>query len=153
MNEINNRRFNWPLWLGFLLSIFAFLSYYLIFIWYPPTRDFPSANLLLIAGAILLLLLGLRRAFASSRSKLSKIIATVFASLGILICALFVFGFFVAGRWLPASKGAPHVGQTAPDFTLQDSNGKSTSLRELLSIPIDGKAPRGVLLVFYRGYW
>jgi hypothetical protein len=27
------------------------------------------------------------------------------------------------------------------------------SLGQLLSNPINGKAPRGLLLVFYRGYW
>jgi len=153
VNTNEKRRFNWALWLGFVLSIFAFLSYYLIFIWYPPTRDFPSANLLLIAGAIVLLLLGVRRGFTRGRSKLSKVVAAIFASLGILICALFVFAFFVAGRWLPASKGAPQIGQKAPGFTLQDSQGKSTSLTVLLSTPINNNPPKGVLLVFYRGYW
>ena len=153
VSTTKKRNFNWVLWLGFALSLFAFLSYYLIFIWFPPTRDFPSANLLLIAGAIVLLVIGWRRAFADGRTRMSKIVATIFTSLGILVCALFVFGFFVAGRWLPSSQGAPHVGQTAPDFTLQDSNGKSTSLKELLATPIDNRPPKGVLLIFYRGYW
>ncbi len=27
------------------------------------------------------------------------------------------------------------------------------SLNELMTSPINGKAPRGVLLIFYRGYW
>jgi hypothetical protein len=59
------------------------------------------------------------------------------------------------------------VGQKAPDFTLSDTNGKPVSLSELLSTPINGKtmnapvgnaqqaptSPKGVLLVFYRGYW
>jgi len=54
----------------------------------------------------------------------------------------------VATRRLPPSHGAPHVGQKAPDFTLLDSNGKSVTLTALLA-----SSPRGVLLVFYRGYW
>ncbi len=52
---------------------------------------------------------------------------------------------------------ALEVGQKAPDFTLADTNGKTVSLSELLTRPIEGKAassnPKGVLLIFYRGYW
>ena len=147
------KRFNWPLLAGFVLSVFAFLSYYFIFIWFPPTRDFPSINLLLFVGSIALLFLGLRRAFAGGRSTFSKIVAILVAGLGTLVCAAFVFAFFVAARWLPPSNVAPQVGQKAPEFTLNDTNNKPVALSELLSKPIDGKKPKGVLLVFYRGYW
>ena len=44
----------------------------------------------------------------------------------------------------------------APEFTLADANGKATSLGELLTTPINVSntaKPRGVLLIFYRGYW
>ncbi len=66
---------------------------------------------------------------------------------------------------LPPSKGAPKVGEKAPDFTLLDSNGKPAKLSELVVAPMldpsgaasksDAAAekPRWVLLVFYRGYW
>ena len=67
--------------------------------------------------------------------------------------AFFIFAIFIAGRWMPASTGAPHVGQKVPEFTLPDVNGRQVSLNQLLSDPIDGKAPKGVLLVFYRGWW
>ena len=153
MSTITKRRFNWPLWAGLVLSIFAFLSYYLIFVWFPPTRDFPSINLLLIVGALILLFMGLRRAFGVGRSTFSKILATIAATLGLLICAMFVFVFFVAAKWIPQSTGAPHVGQKAPDFTLADINNKQVALSDLLSTPLEGKQPKGVLLVFYRGYW
>jgi len=136
-----------------VLSIFAFLSYYLIFVWFPPTRDFPSINLLLILGALILLFMGLRRAFAVGRSRFSKILATIAATLGLLICAMFVFVFFVAAKWIPQSTGAPHVGQKAPEFRLADINNKQVTLSDLLSTPLEGKQPKGVLLVFYRGYW
>ncbi|HET7287403.1 MAG TPA: hypothetical protein VFI71_08035, partial [Pyrinomonadaceae bacterium] len=77
----------------------------------------------------------------------------IVATLSVVIIGLFVFTIFVGGRWLPASKGAPQVGQRAPEFTLPDANGKQVSLNELLTSPINGTAPKGVLLVFYRGYW
>jgi cytochrome oxidase Cu insertion factor (SCO1/SenC/PrrC family) len=38
------------------------------------------------------------------------------------------------------------VGQPAPDFTLQDSDGKNVTLAEY-------RGKKNVVLVFYRGYW
>jgi predicted PurR-regulated permease PerM len=149
---MNVRRFNWPLWLGFVLSVVGVFSYLAVFVWYPVTRDFPWANLLLFAVAAVLLFMGVRRAFASDRRR-SKIVASIVATLGVVVIALFLLGFFVGGRQLPASKGAPQAGQKAPDFTLNDTGGKAVSLNELLSTPINGTPPKGVLLVFYRGYW
>lgn len=152
---MNIKRLNWPLWVGFLLSLVAFFTYVLVFVWFPVTRDFPWANLLIFLGATVLLVIGLRRGFASDRPHptRSKIISTIVGFLGFAIFALFVFGFFVFARWLPPSKGAPQVGQRVPDFTLPDTAGKPVSLNELLTTPINGNAPKGVLLVFYRGYW
>ena len=44
-------------------------------------------------------------------------------------------------------RAAPvRVGETAPDFALEDQNGKKVSLSDAR-----GKSP--VVLVFYRGYW
>ena len=149
---MNLRRFNWPLWLGFVLSVVGVFSYLAVFVWYPITRDFPWANLLLFAFAAVLLFVGVRRAFGSDRRR-SKIVASIVATLSVVVIALFLFGFFVGGRLLPASKGAPQVGQKAPDFSLNDSSGKAVSLNELLTTPINGAPPKGVLLVFYRGYW
>src|SRR5687767_6760697 len=149
---MNVRRFNWPLWLGFVLSVVGVVSYLAVFVWYPVTRDFPWANLLIFALAAVLLFDGMRRAFASDRRR-SKIVAGIVTTLGVVVIALFLVGFFVGGRALPASKGAPQVGQKAPDFTLNDTGGKAVSLNELLSTPINGTPAKGVLLVFYRGYW
>jgi len=149
---MNLRRFNWPLWLGFVLSVVTFFSYFAVFVWYPLTRDFPWANLLLFAVSAVLLLVGVRRAFAGDRRR-SKIAAVIVATLGVVVIAFFLLAFFVGGRLLPASKGAPQVGQKAPDFSLNDSTGKAVSLNELVTTPINGAAPKGVLLVFYRGYW
>jgi hypothetical protein len=149
------KRFNWPLWLGFVLSIVAFITYFAVFVWFPFTRDFPWASLLIFLIAALLVLIGIRRGFSSDRPHptRSKIITSLVATLSALVLALFILTIFVAGRQLPASKGAPQVGQRVPDFTLPDTSGKQVSLAELLSSPINGKATKGVLLVFYRGYW
>jgi peptidoglycan/LPS O-acetylase OafA/YrhL len=152
---MNVRRINWPLWVGLLLTLAGFLSYFFIFIWFPFTRDFPWANFLLFLLAGVLLFIGLRRGFASDRQHpiRSKIISVAVSALSFLVIGFFVFAYFVVGRQLPASKGALQVGQRALDFTLPDTTGRQVSLNELITTPINGKAPRGVLLIFYRGYW
>jgi len=48
---------------------------------------------------------------------------------------------------VPASVGAPRVGQKTPDFTLLDQNGKPVGLGDLLS------NSNGAVLIFYRGFW
>src|SRR2546430_5986905 len=157
---MKTHRLNWQIWSGFLLSLAALFSYPLLFVDWPITRDFPWANLLLFAVAAILLFVGVRRAFAPDRRRISKIVSSVLATLSVLVLGMFIFVAFVASRWLPASAGAPQVGQKAPDFNLVDANNKSVSLSELLSSPIKSEPPasaggsrasRGVLLVFYRG--
>ena len=51
--------------------------------------------------------------------------------------------------------GLTRVGQQAPEFELADINNQPASLAKLLSTPLPGTGapPKGVLLVFYRGYW
>jgi hypothetical protein len=161
-------RLNWPVWIGFVLSLIAFLSYPLVFVWSPVTRDFPWANLVLFALALLLVFLGVKRAFTRRRLGTeeavddkthkvrplkSKIAASILATLSVAIFASFIIVAFISAKWLPTSRGAPQVGQKAPEFTLSDTTGRPVSLTELLSSPVNGKAPKGVLLIFYRGYW
>jgi len=150
------RTINWPLWVGFLLTLAAFLTYFSVFVWYPVTRDFPWANLVIFAIAAVFVVLGLRRGFASGRPHptRSKVVTSIVGVLSLAVFAFFVFVVFIAAKWLPASANAPQVGQRAPEFSLSDTAGKPVSLNELLSTPANGTAPsKGVLLVFYRGYW
>jgi len=146
-------KFNWPIWVGVVLSIFAFLSYPLLFVNWPVTRDFPWANIALFVVAAFLLFVGIRRAFAPGRRRLSKILSALGALLSVLVLGMFILVAFIGSRWLPASTRAPQVSQKAPGFTLNDTNGKPISLTELVLQPINGKPAKGVLLIFYRGYW
>jgi hypothetical protein len=151
------KRWNWTIWAGFVLSVIAFLSYPFFFVRYAATRDFPWANLALFVVAGVLTAIGIRRAFASGRPhpRRSKVAGVVLGGLSVLVLSLFVFSIFIMARWLPASAGAPRVGQKAPDFTLTDTTGRAVSLGDLLTTAdvVDGRIPRGVLLIFYRGYW
>lgn len=147
------KNFNWQLWAGFVLTLFSFLSYPFLFIDYPVLRDFPWLNLILFAFALVLLILGLRRAFRPGRKSLSKISAVAVTTLGVLIMAFFIFIAFIEARRLPASARAPQVGQKAPEFSVTDISNKPVTLAALLTQPINNRPPKGVLLIFYRGYW
>ncbi len=80
--------------------------------------------------------------------------------LAALAIVLLAFANIVQAQ-LPPSKGAPKVGQKAPDFTLSDSSGKPAKLSDLLAGPpsvqtgeaASKKNASWTLLIFYRGYW
>jgi peroxiredoxin len=150
--------FNWPLWAGLALSPVGFLSYPMLFVRWPATRDVPWVNVLLCGAAAVLVLAGARRAFEQGRFRAVRIVGSLaVAAVTAFILANFVLVAFVYPRDLPSSAGAPQIGQRAPAFSLQDEHGRLVSLSELLSTPIptktggtgDSRAPRGVLLVFY----
>src|SRR6267378_23883 len=119
------RRPNAPLWIGFLVSIFAFLSYIPIFAKYPSTRDMPWANFLIFALGLVFLFFGLRRAFLQPVLYRGKIAGPILTTLSV----------------------------AALVFALADINGRTVSLATLLSAPDASHPTKGVLLVFYRGYW
>ena len=88
-----------------------------------------------------LLIVGLFRAFGRPQVYRGKIFGSIFAVTAVLLVALYSL------RQVPASGGAPRVGQKAPDFFLLDQNGKPVGLGDLLS------GSRAVVLIFYRGFW
>jgi len=148
------RSWNWRIWIGFLLTL-AVASYVLFFLRFPITRNVPWVTYLLFIVALILLIAGLRKAFgqqpAANRGKVAGPILTV---LSVAVMAFFSYGTLYGSR-VPGSKEAPKVGEKAPDFSLPDTHGKAFTLAELLASPLStsAKPPRGVLLVFYRGYW
>ncbi len=147
------RRWNLLPLAGFLVTLAAFLSYFMFFARFPVTRDFPWVNLLLFVAGFVLLGLGLKRAFGQAevyRGKVSGVLLTVLSA---LVLGLFVSYTFFFSRLLPASQGAPRLGQKAPEFTLPDSHGRPVSLAGLLAPATPGAPGRWVLMVFYRGYW
>jgi len=147
------RHWNWRLWTGFLLTLLAIASYVLIFYKYPVTRDVPWTSFLLFAAALLLLIAGLRKAYGEPTAYRGKIAGPILAVLSVALMAFFTYGTLYGSR-VPASKEAPKVGEKAPDFSLPDTHGKMFTLAELLASPSGSAQPtRGVLLVFYRGYW
>jgi hypothetical protein len=142
------RKWNWSLWMGFVSVLAGFLSYPL-FARFPITRDFPWANLLLFCAGAILFVAGLVRAFGKPKLYRGKIFGPLLAALSLLVFGFFAYEIFYVLRQVPASSGAPQVGQKAPDFTLPDQGGKLVALSNFLS----SQKSAGVVLIFYRGFW
>ncbi|PYK05996.1 MAG: hypothetical protein DME67_03785 [Verrucomicrobia bacterium] len=140
------RRWNWPIWLGFIVAVGGLFSYE-FFAQFPITRDFPWANLLLFAIGAALLLVGLFRAFGRPQVYRGKISGSIFVTISFLLFAFFAYEIFYVLRQVPLSSHAPRVGEKAPEFTLVDPNGRSVALADLLS------GSKAVVLIFYRGFW
>lgn len=134
-------RRNWALWSGLVLAILAFVTYFAFFVRFVVTRDVPWATYTLFVIATILLIAGVRRAPR-------KLGASIVAVLGIGVFAFFIFAVTIATKMMPAAHNAPHVGQKAPDFALRDTSNHLVTLASL-----EASAPKGVLLIFYRGYW
>jgi hypothetical protein len=140
------RKWNWPIWVGFLLVLAALFSYTL-FAQFPITRDFPWANLILFAIGIALLIAGLFRAFGRPQLYRGKMFGWIFTITAFVLFSFFAYEIFYVLRQVPPSLGAPLIGQKAPEFTLQDQNGNPVALAGLLS------TSKAVALIFYRGFW
>jgi hypothetical protein len=152
MPDTPPRRTNSALWLGVFFFLLAVVSNFL------SSLRLSAAwltwlNLVLPFLALLLLLIGVVRAFGQPLLYRGKILATSLAVLSLMLCAASA-AFFTGARKIPASAGAPQIGQRVPDFTLPDSTGQPTTLAQLFSAaPGATQPPKAVLLVFYRGYW
>ncbi|MGA8036325.1 MAG: hypothetical protein WA823_12180 [Candidatus Acidiferrales bacterium] len=157
------RSWNWPVWTGALLVVVGVVSYPLFFVGIPALRDFPWANLPMIAIGLVLLAAGLVRAYRQPELCRGKIFGSLLAVLSLAFSGLFLYGIFIGAKHvLPASPGAPQVGQTAPDFTLPDSQNRAVNLASVLnsrftpesaSGAVGAEKTAGVVLIFYRGYW
>ncbi len=139
---------------GFIIVLAAFGSYFFYFADFPLTRDFPWLNLLLFGAGLVVLGAGVRRAFAQPGRWFGKVSASFLSALSVLVLALFVWYSFSFSAQLPASAGAPKVGEKAPDFTLPDTSNQPVKLSEFVAgLGTEPGKDRYVLLVFYRGYW
>jgi len=167
MAEITERRRNWAPWLALLLAVVAVLSNAGFFVSMPGQGALVWLGLALAVAALIYAVVGVVRAFRQPQVYGGKVSSSILGFVSLLLCAFVGFAFFGA-RALPASAGAPKVGQKAPDFTLADSSGAKVSLEQLLgkapgalvtaytnsSAAADAaRPPKAVLLVFYRGWW
>ena len=140
------RRWNWPIWVGFVSVVTGLFSYG-FFVRFPTTRDFPWANLLLFGIGVALMIVGLFRAFGRPQAYRGKIVGSIFATIAVIVVALFSYEIFYALRQVPASAGAPRRRSPTTNVSCADQNGKPVGLGDLLS------GSRAVALIFYRGFW
>jgi len=151
----DSRRRNSIAWLGFALAWIAALLNIVFFVnAAAPVQRLAPWVIFAVAGlALIALVIALKRAFGESAVYRGKVLTVVLAVIALLPLFIATYGNAHA-RDVPASTGAPHVGQAVPEFALADTSGKMTSLADLLAPPPNGgAAPKSVLLVFYRGYW
>jgi hypothetical protein len=149
------RQPNSALWIGTIVTLLGVLSNFFYFWSIPGEAIFPWLSLALPVAGVVFLGVGLKRAFGRPQVFRGRISGTIITVLALFLGGVSVFGFFHA-RAVPASSGAPRVGQKAPDFTLTNLHGQPVTLSNLLSAPTEGasgKPPKAVLLIFYRGYW
>lgn len=134
-------------WAGFAVILLALVSYIPFFVLFPATRDVPWANylLFLIGGA--LIAVGVRRAFRDPEHYRGKISGSVLAALSALLFAFFVVSMTYFSKQIPSAEAALGVSRQAPPFVLADTAGNEISSANLL------RDHRGLVLVFYRGYW
>jgi hypothetical protein len=150
------RRWNLSLWLGALLVPAALAVYLLVLVPHPAARDRPWILLPIFAVALALVARGVVRAWRAPQLWRGRLFGSIVGVLATALAGFLAFGILVAARDLPASAGAPKVGERAPDFTLPDQNGKLISLASLLGAGAGGDAAvgaNGALLIFYRGTW
>ena len=157
------RSWNAIVWVGLVVVLAGLVSYPLIFIRYAVTRDVPWASLLIMALGLVLLAVGVARAFRRPDAYRGKIFGSTLGVLAVAVAALFCYGVFIGTRLPVSSHGAPQVGQSAPDFTLPDSRNNPVNLSGMLGSSfapnggigpaISGDKTAAVVLIFYRGYW
>lgn len=147
---MNPKAWNWRLWAGFALSwlaLFCYLSLFTI------TRSVFWLSLALLVIGVVLLIQGLRRTYSQPDAYRGKVAGPILAVFTVLAVGAFGFCSYMMPKAYSVARNAPIVGQKAPELVLADTNGKPVNLTDLLSGATASPAPRGVLLVFYRGYW
>jgi hypothetical protein len=141
------RRRNILNWAGFAVILVALVSYIPFFALFPATRDVPWANYLLFLIGSALIAVGVRRAFRDPEHNRGKISGSILAALSAVLIAFFAVSVTYFSKQIPSAETALSVSRKAPPFVLADTAGNEISSADLL------RDHRGLVLVFYRGYW
>lgn len=126
-------------WLGPLLAIVGVASYFVFFLNFAITRDVPWVNLGLLALAIGVSIVGLRRA----RGR--RVLASGGLVLSLALSGFFVWYCYVFSYELPSAELALDVGAPVPAVVLRDDRGQGVDLAAI--------SREKLVLVFYRGHW
>lgn len=132
---------NHAAWLGPVIAIPGFVSYFAVFSMVPVLRDVPWLNGLILAGAIALSVGGVRRS-APGWGRFGSVFGLV-VSVG--LTAFLAYYCFVLSYDVPDASRVARDGTRIPAITLASWDGTQVDLAEAASDKL--------ILVFYRGHW
>ena len=151
---MNKKLWNWRLWIGFAIAVLAFAVYVAVF---KSTRDVLWISLAFFFLSAVLLITGLQRAYGRRELYRGQVAGPILAGSSALLLVVFGVTSNQVSKHFPMAHHAPKVGQVAPEFKLVNTAGASVTLADLLATPVaqtaGARAPKGVLLVFYRSHW
>lgn len=136
---------NHLLWLGPVVGLAGLVTYFIYFARFPALRDFPWVNLPLVLLGATLAAIGYRRARASAPSRWVRWAAGASLLSSILFAALLAAYVFWLSYQIPPPTATALTIAAAPDFTLEDQDGRPVRLADFRGTK--------VVLVFYRGFW
>ena len=134
---------NHAIWIGPLVAVLGFASYWTLFARWPALSDFPSVNLAALSLGVTISAVGVRRAWLGGA--LGRVGSATGLALSTFLTAVLGWYCFSFSYGLPNEAGALGVGRPAPAVALTDHTGLNVDIAE---------AGRGLLVVvFYRGFW
>ena len=144
-DSVSPRRRNHAIWLGPLVTLAGFISYFTYFIRFAELRDFPWLNLPLVLIGLAVSILGVSRAFVRAAVYRGKIVGSLGFLFSLAIALFFNAYIFYISYDLPEVSSVTTDLTIAPDFELPDHNGQTVRLADFRG--------RKVVLNFYRGHW
>ena len=133
----STKRFNHAAWIGPLVALVGFFSYFTLAVRHPDLRDSAVVNLVLVFGGVAIAIWGVIR-----RRNWKSWIGFGASGVVAFFFSAYIFAFT---NQLPSPDSVPAVGSVAPPLELPDLSGRTMSL--------EGFRGERVLVVFYRGYW
>ncbi len=131
------------LWLGPLIAVAGLLSYFTFFSRWPVFRDTAWLNFLILAAALVISAMGLRRAGLRGGWRVFAGVGSTLVSGG--LGALLVAYVFFLSNGLPSSEGVTAEGEAIPVMTLTSYDGTQVN--------VAAAGQDSTILVFYRGFW
>jgi hypothetical protein len=132
------------LWLGPLIAIPGFISYWGFFVRWPVFRDTAWLNIAILLGAVAISVVGLRRAWPRG-GWLRRSAGVAGLALSAALTGLLVVYCYVLSYDLPSAEHAIAEGERLPAITLASYDGEPVDLA--------ATGEGSTVLVFYRGFW
>ena len=131
-------------WLAPAIAFVGFISYFTVFVWFPPLRDVPWVNVPMVLLGVLLGVVGLLGGWKGSGwRRRSLYLGGALAS--VLIAGLLCLYIYSISYQMPPISSVTENLEKAPEFSLSDADGKMVALSDYRG--------KKVIISFYRGFW